>query len=555
MHRTTIRLILFSITAALMGMGLLVAFVSESQASGALPETAAPAAPAQSTADHSQFEILQQDFETGPEVTAACLTCHTEAAGQIMKTTHWTWEYTDPQTGDALGKNNVVNSFCTSIASNEPRCTSCHIGYGYADKTFDFTVETNVDCLVCHDTTGQYKKIPNGAGHPVYGDTPVEFPGGSGKMWAPVDLALVAQNVGHTSRETCGACHFYGGGDNGVKHGDLDKSLVTPDHALDVHMDADGLNFACSTCHMPEGHAIPGGHYQMTAKDSDGIDILHQSGTLTCENCHGLAPHPADLTSAEALNRHVDSIACQTCHIPAYARGGYPTKTWWDWSTAGRKDANGKPYAEYDENGWVTYLSEKGNFTWEENVQPEYFWFDGNIDYQGMKPFDGNATLVEVNQIHGTPGAPDSRIWPFKVMRGKQPYDTVNLTLAKPHVYGKDDSSYWSNYDWSKAIPVGMEAAGAEYSGEYGFIETRMYWPITHMVAPSEEALECDSCHTRGNGILAGVEGVYIPGITHTPLIDTIGGYGILLVLAGVFVHSLARVIGNQIFKQKTKGI
>jgi len=32
-----------------------------------------------STADHSKFTILQQDFKTGPEVTKACLTCHTEA--------------------------------------------------------------------------------------------------------------------------------------------------------------------------------------------------------------------------------------------------------------------------------------------------------------------------------------------------------------------------------------------------------------------------------------------------------------------------------------------
>ena len=57
-----------------------------------------------STADHSKFEILQQDFATGPDVTAACLSCHTEAAKQVMETPHWTWEYTDPQTGEMLGK-------------------------------------------------------------------------------------------------------------------------------------------------------------------------------------------------------------------------------------------------------------------------------------------------------------------------------------------------------------------------------------------------------------------------------------------------------------------
>jgi len=41
-----------------------------------------------STADHSKFEELQQPFKTGPEVTKACLGCHTEAAKQLHKTKH-----------------------------------------------------------------------------------------------------------------------------------------------------------------------------------------------------------------------------------------------------------------------------------------------------------------------------------------------------------------------------------------------------------------------------------------------------------------------------------
>ena len=44
---------------------------------------------AEGTADHKKFEVLQQDFKSGPEVTRACLGCHTEAARQVMKTQHW----------------------------------------------------------------------------------------------------------------------------------------------------------------------------------------------------------------------------------------------------------------------------------------------------------------------------------------------------------------------------------------------------------------------------------------------------------------------------------
>jgi hypothetical protein len=28
-----------------------------------------------------------------------------------------------------------------------------------------------------------------------------------------------------------------------------------------------------------------------------------------------------------------------------------------------------------------------------------------------------------------------------------------------------------------------------------GFIDSEMYWPITHMVAPADEALQCTACH------------------------------------------------------------
>ncbi len=500
-----------------------------------------------STADHTKFEILQQDFATGPEVTAACLSCHTEAAAQIMQTPHWTWEYTDPQTGEALGKKNVINNFCQSTSSNEPRCTSCHVGYGWTDNTFDFTVEENVDCLVCHDTTGTYKKFPSGAGHPVYGEAK-ESPPGSGNVWEPVDLTLVAQNVGDTSRETCGVCHFEGGGGNGVKHGDLDQSLIAPDYHLDVHMDVDGLNFTCSTCHMPQAHAVPGSRYQVDAKATEGLSIPRQGDTtaLTCESCHGLEPHPDD----QNLDLHVKTIACQTCHIPALARGGMPTKTWWDWSTAGQKDENGEPFTMEDENGLHTYMSEKGYFVWRENVPPEYAWFNGDIEYQNLKPFAEDTVVLQVNKVNGGPDDPDSRIWPFKVMRGKQPYDSVNNTLVTPHVFGKDDTAYWTNFDWDKAITAGMAYSGLEYSGEYDFIDTEMYWPIAHMVAPAEDALECESCHTRNQGILAGIEGVHIPGLTETKLLDTLGRLLVMFTLAGVIIHGSARFISKKVNKK-----
>src|SRR5512146_445894 len=106
----------------------------------------------QSTADHSKFKELQKAFKSGPEVTAACLTCHTEAAKQLQKTKHWTWDVVNPENGKPLGKRKLINNFCTSTVSNEKDCMACHAGYGWADGSFDKTKQENVDCLVCHDT-------------------------------------------------------------------------------------------------------------------------------------------------------------------------------------------------------------------------------------------------------------------------------------------------------------------------------------------------------------------------------------------------------------------
>ena len=117
------------------------------------PQPAAPATdsarPAStSTADHGRFKALQQAFASGPEVTRACLTCHTEAAKQVHRSKHWTWEFLNPATGQRLGKKHVINNFCTAVPSNYEFCTACHVGYGWKDQHFDFASQENVDCLV-----------------------------------------------------------------------------------------------------------------------------------------------------------------------------------------------------------------------------------------------------------------------------------------------------------------------------------------------------------------------------------------------------------------------
>ena len=447
-----------------------------------------------STADHSKFKALQQDFKSGPEVTKACLSCHTEASKQLHRTQHWTWEFLNPD-GQRLGKKHVINNFCTSVASNYASCNVCHIGYGWKDDKFDFTSEVNVDCLVCHDTTGNYRKPAGLAGNVV--TKAMEFPPGSGNIIKPIDLKKIAQAVAKTSRDNCGACHFFGGGGDGVKHGDMDSSLASPDTALDVHMDATGHNFACATCHMTEGHQVPGSRYAPTAQDKGGARLRgkeYTSNPTTCQSCHGQAPHK---TNAK-LNVHTDKVACQTCHIPAYARGGVATKMSWDWSTAGKMGPDGKPLIKKDAKGRVIYTAAKGDFVLGENIVPDYMWFNGKVKYTllGDKVEKSNQP-TRINHFEGSAADGKSMIWPVKVFRGKQAYDPVNKSLVVLHMAGNDDSAFWTNFHWEKAVAAGMASVGAPFSGKVDFVATESTWPITHMVAPAKDALRCHDCHGK----------------------------------------------------------
>ena len=408
--------------------------------------------------DHAQF--IKGPIKTGPEATQQCLACHEQQAKDFMHTVHWTWQaqQKDGSKTVELGKKTAINNYCISLPANEPRCTSCHAGYGWKDKNFDFKKAENVDCLVCHDTTGSYKKTPTGAGMPD----------------PKVDLTKVAQSVGPTSRATCGACHFFGGGGDHVKHGDLDSSLTKPTRAQDVHMAVDGANMSCSSCHKAVKHEIPG--------KALSVSVSGSTSTLDCSTCHAGTPHKKN----PLLDKHAERVACQTCHIPSFART-LPTKTWWDWSTAGQEREASK-----DKYGEKTFDKMKGTFEWAKDVKPTYYWFNGSVDRHLLGDRVVPGEVVHLNAPRGSIADKSAKITPFKLMRGKQPFDAGQNVLGTPHLFG----GYWKHYDWNQAMTDGMKAAGLPaYSGKLGFIETDMVWKVNHMVVPKQQALSCNECH------------------------------------------------------------
>jgi len=407
----------------------------------------------------SHADIIKGPFESGSDVTRVCLECHEEAGHQLLQSVHWKWEGNpvmiegrdEPVT---IGKKNQLNNFCIGIQSNWEGCTRCHAGYGWEDANFDFSNQENIDCLACHDQTGTYVKS------------------NFGLPSSDVDLLAVARSVGNPTRSNCGGCHFNGGGGNAVKHGDLDGSLFFPTENIDVHMGR--YDFDCVDCHTTEDHDIRGRSMSVS------VDNANQ---VFCTDCHSSTVH-----QDERINAHVDTVACQTCHIPEGAVRD-ATKMNWDWSTAGQ-DLPEDPHE---------YLKIKGTFVYEEGFMPEYYWSNGNADrYILGDVIDPNQPTI-LNEPKGDITDPQAKIWPFKIHRANQIYDTVNNYLLQPKTVGED--GYWTEFDWDLAAKLGSEVAGLDYSGEYGFAPTEMYWPLSHMVGPKEGALQCTDCHADNSRI------------------------------------------------------
>jgi octaheme c-type cytochrome (tetrathionate reductase family) len=345
--------------------------------------------------DHAP--IITGRFESPQAVTRRCLECHADAAA-IMKTSHWLWlgdEVKVPgREGKArIGKKNLLNNFCIANRGNEKSCTKCHIGYGWADDGFDFTKAENVDCLVCHERTGTYVK------------------GAYGVPTKESDLAAAARSVATPARENCLGCHAYGGGGQGVKHGDIDSSLAHPFEEEDVHIGR--YQLLCVDCHTAPGHQLRGRAFSVSVEDAHGI---------ACTDCHRGPTHQDARVEA-----HLSAVACQTCHIPSYAVK-VPTKATWDWSKAG--DASRPDDTHH-------YLKIKGEFSYELDARPEYRWFNGEVSRYLLGDRIDPATSTVLNPLHGDVADKTARIWPVKIHRGNQPYDAGYDYLFPPVTGGR----------------------------------------------------------------------------------------------------------------------
>ncbi|MFC1744119.1 tetrathionate reductase family octaheme c-type cytochrome [Candidatus Riflebacteria bacterium] len=406
--------------------------------------------------DHAGY--FTTPFKTGSDVTRACLKCHKKAAKDLMHTSHWTWLNCDDVTPSEakghkkIGKRNLINNYNISVENNWAACTTCHVGYGWLDKKFDFTDQNRVDCLVCHALKGTYAKGEGGL--PARG----------------VDLLAAAKSVAWPKNDNCLICHNYSGGAAGACHGGSHSSVHKSDLALDVHIG--GNHFYCIDCHQTKKHHIMGKSMSLNTLDRHSFD---------CTSCHAPSPHRDN-----RLNSHTRAVSCQACHIPEVAVGR-EAQVYWDWSKAGQEKKNADPRL---------FQEKMGEFRFKKNLKPEYYWFDGSCDryLEGDKIDPTKVTVL--NQPGGKLLNPDARIWPFKVHRGKQVYDKENKYFLKPVFIGEE--GFWEDYDWEVALETAANRGGLPFSGEYDFAETVMFRPLSHLVVTKQRALACRDCHGAG---------------------------------------------------------
>jgi len=422
------------------------------------------------------------------EGTQSCLTCHGKIGDDMLGKAHFTWQGVPDGIKDAVGehgKNDLINNFCIAVPSNEGRCTECHAGYGYADNTFTFGDPKTIDCLVCHDQSGTYKKALTEAGLPDQ----------------EVDLQLVArsvaQNEGKPTIKNCIGCHAKAGGGDNVKHGDLALSLANTTREYDVHMGTDGGDLDCIECHQVKrtadgaqiDHGIGGQEYHS----------LDQGDVKDCADCHGDRANIHAGTSVEGIVTLHTTLACQVCHIPAIARET-STKTEWYWKTAGQDIA--EEDIPKSEDGRPLYDQKKGTFVYTKNVRPELLYHDGVWNRVMINTNDQyTSTPVDLGSPSADYTTPGAMIYPFKKMIGNQVADAGNNTMLVPHLFGGKGgpNPYWKVFNWDLALQDGAAYTGQTYTGAYEFVDTFMYLSVNHEVAPKEQAFgnggACGDCH------------------------------------------------------------
>ena len=402
---------------------------------------------------------------------------------------------------------NADNPVYTS--GNPGGCARCHISNGTlspADLGSEDAWKT-VDCLLCHATTYQVNgsALPNYGARKVVGDTTTSsgfhFPYLSGD-----DLSVTSTSiVGKPTTKNCQNCHVIAGGGYMNKRGhDYDGSYG--DGITDVHSSA----LSCVDCHITKEHKIGKGRVKPACWPND-LEGDPDNEKIDCAFCHSTEgqnyfafegttiPIPEHSAFGEDAAKHMENIACQTCHIPKNL--GLSFKYFDDL------------VQEKDGDGNFKRWKPRGSKVQADNAAPAYMWFNGTV-YDNVTP-------------RGAKG--DGKIHPFRIARSKVPVDdatgimlpvklgiifNANAEISNLESFGVVVGDESSLVD--RAVRIGVKSAAAadetyaplldaegNYTASYSFHEwDEMNFSVDHGTVAKEETLTCDACHASTGGLL-----------------------------------------------------
>jgi cytochrome c len=395
-----------------------------------------------------------------------CLECHTEHAFDVFESTHYQWKGEAPdmlnQSSFLQGKHaGGVNTYCGNIAGNWEGCSTCHVGRGAEPEALPSQAQLeNIDCMICHQDAYKRKRVGG------------VFQPDMASMSIGMDEAV--QTVHKPTRASCLQCHAKAGGGDAVKRGDLALATAhTADGQYDVHMSTTGANLNCQSCHVPENHRFPGKGSDIRPTDLAGVDLDCNSG-----GCHSPTPH-----DSSEINQHTAKVACQSCHIPIYAKNAGDS----DASEATELHRSWQAGTEHAHAPFHPVLVKANNqvpvYRYWNRMSDNYLLFDAVYE-------DPETGTYHTSIPDGAVNDPGSRLYPFKYKTSDYPLRTESNQLI-----ALDTSVFFATADADAAAIAGLENMGFNGADEYQWVTTDTYQLLNHQVSPSDDALNCSACH------------------------------------------------------------
>jgi hypothetical protein len=418
------------------------------------------------------------------EGSKTCIGCHEDEVKDVFNSFHYQWagEITDIAGKGSVvhGKRYAYNDFCGAVFYNgevpinwignatlkkPPEgkeelkgkvvgqgCSTCHIGLGLVPSKEPTQEQLeNIDCFICH-VPGYDKKSRILVKE---GDKLKRIPNPN------LDYKELAKKIQKKpAKENCLTCHAFSGGGPGFKRPNLEPALIgNVSESIDVHM-ARGLN--CVDCHPVKEHK-----FGVKAMDTWVRELEERP---SCENCHTDAPHGNDI-----LNKHTKTVACQTCHIPKFAK---------KFKIDVKRDWSGK--AEFNEKlgRWEPEIELGGNVT------PVYSWWNSKDREAYLYP---EPLKLENGKFYffkpvGSIDDPGSKIYPFKYHETVVPIDKEK-NIPVPVKVGV----VFATGNTTLGIMKAAQQSGLKFTGD--FVTEVRYMAINHGVEPKENALQCNDCH------------------------------------------------------------